>query len=310
MSVATEKVQDAMSSAGEVIGNVTEHVPGVGHSGTMPYSGTMPAGSSVQQVQGTVNGTGSTLLDTIKQNPLPLVLAATGLAWLYFNSRGQHVTTSRTTVRYATGTQGTAYPSTYYADRPLGSSADVYTGPATSGTAGLYAGQPVGGYSSGYAGGSQTGNTGSYGGNAQNGGPGAGGIGQALKTVPDTAGQVANKAQETVGQVGTMAQQTAGQLGTQAQQAGGAINQLMQNNPLAVGAAVAGLGMLAGLLVPETEKENELLGQAHEALMDKAEQVAQDTAQKVQDAAQNAAQQAIQSVASEAINAVKQSVQA
>jgi hypothetical protein len=294
MSTAAEKVQDVMTSAGEAISNVTDRVQGAGNNGNMPAS------SSVQPVRGTVAGTSSTLLDTIRQNPLPVVLAATGLAWLYVNSRAQNTTTPRATVRYATDTQGTAYPSTYYADRPLGGSPDVYARPGVSGTAALYADQPANAYTDM----PQTGTTVPYGGNAQNGG-----IGQALKTVPDTAGQVASKAQETVGQVGTVAQQTAGQLGTQAQQAGGALGQLMQDNPLAVGAAVAGLGMLAGLLVPETQQENELLGQAHDALMEKAEQVAQDTAQKVQDAAQNAAQQAIQNVAQEAINAVKQGVQ-
>jgi ElaB/YqjD/DUF883 family membrane-anchored ribosome-binding protein len=299
MSTAAEKVQDVMNAAGEAVSNVTDRVQGAGNNGNMPAS------SSVQPVQGTGSGTSSMLLDTIRQNPLPAVLAATGLAWLYVNSRSQKTTTPRATVRYGTGTQGTAYPYTYTADRPLGGSPDVYARPGVSGTAALYADQPA----SAYTDMPQTGNTAPYGGNVQNGGPGTGGIGQALKTVPDTAGQVASKAQETMGQVGTVAQQTAGQLGTQAQQAGGALGQLMQDNPLAVGVAVAGLGMLAGLLVPETEQENELLGQAHDALMDKAEQVAQDTAQKVQDAAQYAAQQGIQNVAKEAINAVKQGVQ-
>jgi ElaB/YqjD/DUF883 family membrane-anchored ribosome-binding protein len=301
MNTAGEKVQEAMSSAGEVISSVPERIQGAMGSGTQ-------AGDTMQSVQGTVSGNASGLVNTIKQNPLPALLAAAGLGWLYISSRQQNA--SRGTVRYATGTQGTAYPTTYYTERPLSGSTGVYAGQPQSGTIGTYPERTLSGSTNIYTGQYPTGNTGSYADQSRNGeAGGSGGVSQTLKSVPQTAGQVASKAQDTVGQLGSKAQETVGQLGSQAQQARGTINNLLVENPIAVGVAIAGLGMLAGLAVPETEKENELMGQAHEALMDKAEQVAQETAQRVQDVAQNAAQQAIQNVAKEAINAVKQGVQ-
>lgn len=115
-------------------------------------------------------------------------------------------------------------------------------------------------------------------------------VGQALRAVPDTAGQVASKAKESVNQLGSQATD-------QAQRARGGFERLLEENPLAVGAAVAGFGMLVGLAVPETEKENQMLGQARDSLMDRAGQAAQETAQRVQ------------SVAQEAVSAAKQEAQ-
>ena len=80
MSTATDKVQDVMNSAGEMISNVTDRVQGAGSGGTAQTS------YGVQPVQGTVTGTSSGLIDTIKQNPVPALLAGTGLAWLFFNA--------------------------------------------------------------------------------------------------------------------------------------------------------------------------------------------------------------------------------
>jgi ElaB/YqjD/DUF883 family membrane-anchored ribosome-binding protein len=122
-------------------------------------------------------------------------------------------------------------------------------------------------------------------------------VGQALKAVPDTAGQLTDKANQLTSKAKESMSQLGGQATDQAQRARGGFVNLLTENPLAVGVAVAAAGMLAGLAVPETDKENALLGQAHDAMMDRAGQMAQDTAQRVQ------------SVAQEALSAAKQEAQ-
>ncbi len=65
---------------------------------------------------------------------------------------------------------------------------------------------------------------------------------------------------------------------------------MLQENPLAVGTLAVGVGAAVGLAIPETSKEHEVMGEARDNLVDKA----QETQQKVQQVtgeAQNAAQQ-------------------
>jgi hypothetical protein len=106
-------------------------------------------------------------------------------------------------------------------------------------------------------------------------------LGHMMSAAPDAVGQVAGKAKDGVSQVGTQAT-------AQVQRARGGFDRLLRQNPLAVGAAVAGIGMIAGLSVPETDAENQLMGQAHDSLMDRAGQMAQDTAQRAQSVAKEA----------------------
>ena len=225
VSTATEKVQDVVSSAGEALGTVTQKVQGA----------VVPAANSsidTAQAAGTnVASSGRSLLDTIKQHPLPAALAGIGLGWLYLSARKD------------TPSTGNSYRQSGVLRTPYATGGDM-----------------------------------SYQGTDRDSGSG---VSQALTAVPDKAGQLAGKARDSATQLGSQVQ-------GKAQQAGGGLQQVLQENPLAVGAVVAGVGMLVGLAVPETDKENQLLGQAHDNVMDKAGHVVMDTAQKVQTVAQEA----------------------
>jgi hypothetical protein len=59
-------------------------------------------------------------------------------------------------------------------------------------------------------------------------------------------------------------------------------------NPLFVGAASAVLGAVIGLAVPETERENELMGETRDNLVDTVQETVKDRVGKVQEAATNA----------------------
>lgn len=60
---------------------------------------------------------------------------------------------------------------------------------------------------------------------------------------------------------------------------------VLRNNPLALGAAAALVGAVVGMSVPATETENELMGDARDSVVDRARNLASDAAGRVSDAA-------------------------
>ena len=201
----------------------------------------------------TAKGFTASLMETIRQNPVPAAIAGISLGWLFMNrsnggSSNQH-----------------QYSSGYSYDRMRYSSG--YPSAGNYGT----------GYNTGYDGGAR-GNSG-------------GGIGQVAAQAKNTVGDVAGQAKDTVGDVAEQAQY-------RAQQATYSLQNMLQDNPLAVGAVAVALGAAVGFIVPETQQEHQLLGQARDTLVDKAQNVAQDTMQKVQ----NVAEEATQTVQHEAQN--------
>jgi ElaB/YqjD/DUF883 family membrane-anchored ribosome-binding protein len=74
----------------------------------------------------------------------------------------------------------------------------------------------------------------------------------------------------------------------QARRARGQFDTMLEENPLAVGAAALALGVVVGLSVPETSYENRMMGPMRDNLMDKAQEVAEDTMQKVERVAEEA----------------------
>ena len=99
-------------------------------------------------------------------------------------------------------------------------------------------------------------------------------VGDAASTVGETAGQV-------TGEVIDRGQQAA-------QEVGWRVERFMQASPLAVGAIAIGAGALVGALVPETEKEREMLGDASRevtgAVRDTVSEATSKAEQKVDEA--------------------------
>jgi ElaB/YqjD/DUF883 family membrane-anchored ribosome-binding protein len=116
--------------------------------------------------------------------------------------------------------------------------------------------------------------------------------GQAVERVRDRAGETATQVQDKAGQVAGQAQDRAGRLGNQAryqaQRASGGFQRMLQENPLAVGALGVGVGAAVGLAIPETTKEHEVMGEARDTFVEKAQEKAQDAQERVQQVAQEA----------------------
>lgn len=62
-------------------------------------------------------------------------------------------------------------------------------------------------------------------------------------------------------------------------------NDVLRDNPLMLGAAAALIGAAIGMSIPETEAENRMMGEARDAVFDRAQNMASEAANKVSEAA-------------------------
>jgi hypothetical protein len=222
------------------------------------------------------------LMETIRQNPIPAALVGIGLGWLFMNRQsapGRRYTRYYDQARYDRGGQP------HYGDR------QGYTG-RMSAYADSYGSKWVD--------------------QAEGGAKGT------LHRVQETAGNVVNRAQETVGTIADRTQETVGNVVSQAQETASTVASQTQEavgyitdqaqyqaqrvedrfqhalyeNPLAVGAVALAIGTAVGFSLPQTQRENELLGEARDTLIDRAQEVAQDTLEKVQQVAGDVMDQA------------------
>ena len=77
------------------------------------------------------------------------------------------------------------------------------------------------------------------------------------------------------------------------------VQQFLRDNPLAAGALAAAVGASVGMALPETRRENEVMGDARDAIVDRAQEAARNAAVRVQDAARS-----VEEVAAEAASKV------
>jgi ElaB/YqjD/DUF883 family membrane-anchored ribosome-binding protein len=116
--------------------------------------------------------------------------------------------------------------------------------------------------------------------------------GQALERARDKVGETASQAQDRAGEVADQAQDRVSRLGEQAryqaQRASGGFQRMLRENPLTVGALAVGVGAAVGLAVPQTGQEHEVMGEARDTLVEKAQEKVDEAQQKVQRVAEEA----------------------
>jgi len=119
--------------------------------------------------------------------------------------------------------------------------------------------------------------------------------------VRDRAGEVRDRAGEIRDRVGERASEMRDQMDQrttelrsrathQAQRARGTLEQMMDDNPLGLGAIALAAGAAIGLAAPSTSRENELMGDARDSLMDRAQSSAQEAVTKAKQVAGNVAE--------------------
>jgi len=303
---AREVLGEAKNTAREAVEDATTQAKAAVRGATIGKVETM-----VRSANDTTNAARVGLMETIKANPFPAALAGLGLGWLFINSRNAA----------ARGTYNTrnahAYEATYREQTPRTAGAyGTYQGSGHSATGG----SPIGGAVSNVqsAAGNVAGQVGDLAGQV------GGTVGDAASTVGETVGNAANTvgqaAGSAAGAVGETVGNAASALGTtasnlasgtaetagniaegaqyQAMRLEDGFQRVLRENPLAVGAVTLAVGAAIGLALPQTTRENQLLGEARDTLVERAQGLAQETLGKVQN------------VANEATSAVQDSAQA
>jgi ElaB/YqjD/DUF883 family membrane-anchored ribosome-binding protein len=117
--------------------------------------------------------------------------------------------------------------------------------------------------------------------------------GEALGRARDRVGQGATQAQEDrAAEVASRAQDRAsnltGQARYQARRASGGFQRMVRENPLSVGALAVGTGAAIGLAIPQSTQEHEVMGEARDTFVEKAQEKAHEAQEKVSRVAQEA----------------------
>ena len=221
----------------------------------------------VDNFKDTTRGASTSLIETVKANPIPAALVGIGLAWLFMNKSDSGSSAAR------------QFSSRGYNPNDYGRNYNAgYDGGYNQGY-----GQNVGSQSMGSQIRNQVSNAAD---SVQQK------AGEVAENVSETASQVRERASEFVDQAQNRVGQLTDQVQNQAQHAAHyAVDRsqaMIQDNPLMTSAIALALGAAVGFLLPETQRENELMGSTRDRLVDQVSNRAQDTLGKVQDVASEA----------------------
>ncbi|WP_410673765.1 DUF3618 domain-containing protein [Amycolatopsis sp. cmx-4-68] len=119
-------------------------------------------------------------------------------------------------------------------------------------------------------------------------------------TAGDKMGSAASTAQDKVGSVASAAQDKVSSAADAVSEAPQSIRRGTQGNPLAAGLIAFGAGWLVSSLLPASDPERKLAGQATDLAREHVAPVAKHAAEELKDNLREPAQQAVESVKSEA----------
>jgi len=285
-----------------------------------------------------VNDVRYSTMDTVRSNPIPAAMVAIGLGWLFMNRSSSRSPSRERYDQYTRHRSDQyRYDNQYRGEMTYNPNHPAYRGDAMAMyPRGIYpsaqqhqdegmlaqgqrrVGQAVG-QAQGAVGGAvnqaqsvvggavnQAQNVvGSAVNQAQNAvGSAADTVGGAVSQAQHAVGDAAQQAAQVAGQTVQRAQETAGQLAHRTAYAAGRVEDQFQRtmweNPLAVGAVALAAGVAAGFALPQTERENQLMGETRDNLVEQAQQVASETVDKVQRVAGEVAKDAQQTAADKA----------
>jgi ElaB/YqjD/DUF883 family membrane-anchored ribosome-binding protein len=111
---------------------------------------------------------------------------------------------------------------------------------------------------------------------------------RARDRVDESATQAQDRASEAASQAQDMVSNLTHQARYQARRASGGFERMVRENPLAMGALAVGAGAALGLAIPQSTQEHEVMGEARDTFVEKAQEKAQDAQQRVGRVAQEA----------------------
>ena len=237
----------------------------------------------------------TTIVDTIRANPIPAALAGIGLAWLFMNRRTATTAASqqlpqyggvgggvpqRSVMGYATRVQNVASDTMHEVGNRASSVASAARHEASHLAQG--AGQIM--HDARDQADHVLHRAGEIAGQVQ------GQAGHLVHQAQDQVSHLANQAQHQVSHLAHQAQDQMGQLAQNARgtarRAEATIGSTFQENPLALGAVALALGTAVGLALPKTRMEDELLGETRDGFLERANEVAHEMVGKAQGVAE------------------------
>jgi gas vesicle protein len=226
-----------------------------------------------------VQETRRTIMETVRDNPIPAAMVGIGLGWMYLNSRNDD---SRDDY-YGRGRDSVGY------------------GGRAAGYGSAYGSR--GGYPSGY--GQGAGTSGGYGPEEEEGRLGqmrerASEMGHNFKERASELGHeaselghdVAERTQELAGNVAQRAQDLGHDIADTTRKQVGRVEDRFYESPLMVGAATMALGLAAGFALPRTRTESRIMGPARDQFVEKVKETAEETTEKVKHVAERVVDEA------------------
>jgi ElaB/YqjD/DUF883 family membrane-anchored ribosome-binding protein len=210
-----------------------------------------------QQTADMVSDAQRSLMESIRENPIPVVMVGLGLGWMILNA------STRT--------------------KRMGASSQYDNFQRRGGARSMYDEQQGDGWSSMYYDDQQGRDF-----DQQQSGTLDRAKNKASDVVDTVKQKASHLADETQQKASEMGERVADQTRVQTRR----VERAFQDNPLVIGAAALALGLAAGLAIPSTETEDELVGETRDELVDKVKDVAEDTKSKVQQVAERVMDQA------------------
>jgi len=204
-----------------------------------------------------MNETRDTLVDTVRNNPIPAALTGIGLVWLLMNR------SKSSKARGESQSNGDAWDGVKQAVNGAGAAVSG-AGHQISDAAGKALGQASDAAGNALHGASET----------------AMGL---VQGASETASHLAEQASDAAASVAKGAQQ-----GVKRVEAG--FQTQLQDNPIALGAAALAIGAVVGFSLPRTEREDQFMGETRDRLLHQAGDVAHEAAASVSQAAEKALQ--------------------
>jgi ElaB/YqjD/DUF883 family membrane-anchored ribosome-binding protein len=197
---------------------------------------TTAASDLVSNASETAQEAGGGIVETIRRNPVPAVMAGVGLGWLWMN-RAQPAGSSWSSGRRAVGTSWVAGDDGW---RRSGRAETWADRTGTSGPTGV--GQAIGDRAR-----------------------------DASTAVGDAADNARRAAGNAIDDIGSTASRTADTVGMTASDAMAQAQDAIESNPLAFGALAVAVGTAIGLALPATQAEKRVMGTTGSRLIDQVE---------------------------------------
>jgi hypothetical protein len=244
-----------------------------------------------------VDDTRHSIMDNVRENPIPAALVGIGLGWLYLNSRRDHHDSSSRDFRY--DREYAAYRRGY---SPYERGFTTEFG--RSGVADGEPGRPDYGEDrgaldraedmgervrerAGEAASHARERAGELAHRAQER------VTEIANDVRDTAHEITDRTQEVIGTGASRARSVASDLAWQTRRGGHRVEDRLEHalrdSPLAVGAAAVAIGLAVGLSAPATRRESEMMGEKRDEMLDRAKDKTRAVSHRARDVASHMA---------------------